>query len=370
MVNNSWTRLLVVLFLVATAFFIGEKVLALLRTFSNIILIFFLAWLIAFLLSPAADALERRRVPRGLAVLAVYVGLVLVLVLIGVMFTPMLINQEEELERQLPRYLVDIQSFLNWSQSQLAGWGIPVDLARFSDVRVIVEQVQQYGTEILENTMDVVTGVAGVVSNLVLILIISVYIMLEGRQVGRGVAFLLPPAWRGEWDLLRQSVNQSFGGFIRGQIALAIIYGMGVGLVMAVAGLDYAVVSTLITTILAVIPFFGPILGLMLPAAVALFQVPWYVALLIIGVLVIYQAVIYQVVSPKLMGESVGLSPLLVLAAMLIGVQVSGMWGALFGVPVAAVVYAMGQTLHRQLMELWGEQPDRPGPPPEARPPA
>jgi len=355
MMKNFWTRLLVVLMVVAAGIFVAEKTMDLLRAFSNVILIFFLAWLIAFLLSPAADAMERRRIPRGLAVLSVYAGLILILVIISGMFTPILIAQGQELEQQMPQDLAEVSTFVNDLETMLAQWGIQVNLSELFDVKNILQQVQQWGSVILQNTLNVVTSVTGVISNLLLILVISVYVMLEGRQVGTGIGYMLPPDWRDEWTLLRQAVNQSFGGFVRGQIALSIVYGIGVGIVMLLAGVNFAAITALVTTVLAVIPFFGPILGLFLPAVVALFQVPWYVAAIVIVVLVVFQFVLFQVVSPKLMGETVGLSPLLVLGALLVGMQIAGIWGAVFGVPVAAVIYTMARFLHRRLQVAWGE---------------
>ncbi|MBU1747260.1 MAG: AI-2E family transporter, partial [Chloroflexi bacterium] len=327
-------------------------------------LIFFMAWLIAFLLSPAADALERRRLPRGLAVLAVYASLILILVIIGGLLTPILIDQGQELEQQIPQDLDQVLAFVNQIDSELGRWGVPIDLNTMFDAKTILEQVQQWGSVVLENTMNVVTRVTGVVSNFVLILVISVYIMLEGRQMGDGMGRMLPPDWRDEWALLRQTVNQSFGGFVRGQIVLAIVYGIGVGIILLLAGTNFAAITALIATLLAVIPFFGPMLGLLLPAGMAWFQTPWYVAAIVTVVLVVYQFALFQVISPKLMGQSIGLSPLLVLGALLVGMQVAGIWGALFGVPVAAVIYTMGRFFHRRLQVAWGELPA-----PDAGPP-
>lgn len=355
--HDPWGRLLIVLLALAAAIFIAEKTYMLLQSFSNVILIFFMAWLIAFLLSPAADALERRRMSRGLAVLTVYGGLILVLVVASGMFAPVLLEQGRSLERRLPQDLAEVLSFLNELETVLAQWGLRLDLDQLFDVKNILEQVRQWGTVILQNTMGVVTGLTSVVSNVLLILIISIYIMLEGRQVGTGIGHALPPSWRDEWGLLRQAVNQSFGGFVRGQIALALVYGIGVGVIMVLAGVDFAVITALVSTLLAVIPFFGPILGLFLPIAVTLFQVPWYVTVIVVVVLAVFQFTLFQVIAPKLMGTSIGLSPLLVLAALLIGMQIAGVWGALFGVPVAAVLYTMARFFHRRILVAWGELP-------------
>ncbi len=358
--HDFGVRLLIVLLALAAAIFIAEKTYALLQSFSNVILIFFLAWLIAFLLSPAADALEQHGVPRGLAVLIVYGGLFLILALASGLLTPLLLEQGRALERQIPEDLVEVLTFLGGLEATLGQWGISLDIDQLLDVRNVLEQVQQWGTVILQNTLRVVTSVTGVVSNLLLILIISVYIMLEGRQVGLGIGRVLPPGWRDEWTLLRQTVNQSFGGFVRGQITLALLYGIGAGLVMVLAGVDFALITALITTLLAVIPFFGPILGLFLPILMTLFQAPWYVTAIVTVTLVVLQFTLFQVVAPRLMGTQVGLSPLLVLAALLIGMQISGLWGALFGVPVAAVLYTMAGFFHRRIQAVWEDRPPEP----------
>ncbi|MBU1750871.1 MAG: AI-2E family transporter, partial [Chloroflexi bacterium] len=163
MTRNVWTHTLIILLAIAAIFFIGERTMELLQAFSNVILIFFMAWLIAFLLSPAADALERRRLPRGLAVLTVYASLILLLVIIGGILTPILIDQGQELEQQIPEDLNQVLAFVNQIDSELGRWGIPIDLNTMFDAKTILEQVQQWGSVVLQNTMNVVTRVTSVV---------------------------------------------------------------------------------------------------------------------------------------------------------------------------------------------------------------
>jgi predicted PurR-regulated permease PerM len=144
---------------------------------------------------------------------------------------------------------------------------------------------------------------------------------------------------------------------VRGQIILAILYGIGAGAISLLFGLNYAAVIAAIVALLALLPFIGPMLGFIPPLLIAALQAPWWVVLLVALAMFILQTLVYNVIGPKVFGETLGgLSPILVLAAIVLGIRVSGLWGALFGVPVAGVVYAMLALGYRAFSKTWQEE--------------
>jgi predicted PurR-regulated permease PerM len=137
-----------------------------------------------------------------------------------------------------------------------------------------------------------------------------------------------------------ESVRRAFGGFLRGQLVLSGVYAIGTAAVMMAAGLDFALLASVFAALAMLIPFIGPILAVAPPALIALLIYPervWWIVLVLIAL----QVAVLNVISPRVMSKTVGMHPLLVVAAVLVGAKLAGIWGALFGVPIAGVAVAM-----------------------------
>ena len=371
LMDNKLFRGMVIVLLLCGLAFLTERALTLLAALSEPILLFFLAWLIAFVLGPAADTLERlraprfsgrlaglgnRRLPRVIAVAVVYLGLALILTLAGILVVPVVASQALELGRNLPTLAEQIPNFVRELQAELARSNININLEQVYDVQTFVRQAADFGASIIRDTVQFIAGVATVIGNIIAVLIISFYIMLGGHRLGNRLIAQAPPQYRGQIEYLRGSVVSSFGGFVRGQIILAILYGIGAGAISLLFGLNYAAVIAAIVALLALLPFIGPMLGFIPPLLIATLQAPWWVALLVALAMFILQTIVYNGIGPKVFGKTLGgLSPILVLAAIVLGIRVSGLWGALFGVPVAGVVYAMLALGYRAFSKTWQE---------------
>jgi predicted PurR-regulated permease PerM len=315
--------------------------------FSDIILPFFLAWLLAFVLYPLADTLAKAPIPwrhgprplsHGPAVALVYLGLILVFVLLGVILIPMVVAQVAQLGTTLPQYVGQLPT-LSQLQVGLNDLGIPVDLATVYQPQAIVDQAKSLGGMVAQNALGIAAGVASGVLNTVIILILSFYFMLDGPRIERQLLDIVPGRYQGEAAFFTESITKTFGGFIRGQLLQALIYGTGTAVVMWLAGLQFVAAVSSFSGLAMIIPFIGPLIAIVPPVALAAVQSPGSLIGVLVA-LVILQQIVTSVIAPKIMSETVGIHPLLVLFAMLVGVKVAGFWGALFGVPVVAVIYA------------------------------
>jgi len=183
------------------------------------------------------------------------------------------------------------------------------------------------------------------VVQLVVVLMLSFYVMLDGQRIKRGVLRLVPIVVRDDVEYFVASVNRAFAGFLRGQLTQALIYSVGTAAIMWVAGLDLIVLTAVVNTVLMLIPFVGPPLALVLPLSIAIFEKPgsfWLVLILVIGL----QQIVINVIAPRVMSSAIGVHPLLVFFGLLAGAKLAGVWGALFGVPVVAVIAAMVSFYH------------------------
>jgi predicted PurR-regulated permease PerM len=176
---------------------------------------------------------------------------------------------------------------------------------------------------------------------------------------------LLPDSWRDDTLRFYAIVNNTFGGFLRAQLIQGLIYGVATAIVMTALGLDYVALASVIAAIIVLVPIIGGILGIIPPLLIVLVQRPDQFFLMLI-ILAIVQQVLFNMIMPRLMGRIVGLHPLLVFAAILVGATVAGGWGILFGIPIAGVVASVLQFIYSRAT---GEEPALPAadaPRPEA----
>ena len=315
------------------AFLFVEKLSAFLSGFSAILMVVFLAWLLAFILSPSVGRLEERfGWSRGVAVGVVYavavlgaaIGLFVLGTLMGAQFA--------KLTDEFPQTRDNVES-------TLVGWQRAIDVSGFRPDLVglfndAVRQVQRVATSALGDAPRI--GIA-VVGNMALVLILSLYMVLDSQAILRGLNRLVPDRYEDEADLLERSVARAFGGFLRAQVILAGIQALLVLAVGILIGLPYLFLIVAVSTAFMLVPFFGPPLALVPPiVAAAIYQPGW--VLVAAPVLLIVQTVVVNWLQPKLMQGALGLHPLLVLVGLLVGAQVAGLWGALFGIPVIAVI--------------------------------
>ncbi len=380
MERDRWTQAAVVLVAISAAIFLFEKAWQLSGFFGDIILTFALAWLIAFILAPivdmlggrpaprfltrwvrqrgadrAARVLENLRLPRGLAISLVYLGLVVALVVIAIFLVPLVVTQFSQLGAKLPEYIAQAPDWTENLQENLAKRNIYVDLTPIYQPGEMTRRAETIGAAIIQNALVVVTQVVSGVASAFIIIILSFYMMLDGKKVLKQTLALVPVEYHDELAVAGRSIERTFGGFIRGQLVMALLYAVFVTLVMTIAGLRFAVAIGFLAGLLMFIPVIGAPIAMVLPAIIALFQNPG-LAIWMLLIMTAYQQVLLHILMPKIMSEVVGMPPLLILAAIMISVRLIDLWGFVFGIPVAGAVYATTTFF----LDRWGEQQQAP----------
>jgi predicted PurR-regulated permease PerM len=351
MQNNRWLQVLIILLVIIASTWIVGEVWSFLLQFSNILLLFFLSWLIAFVLRPLARWLHKRGMPYTLSVAVVYLGLALILIISGVLLVPVISTQVDQLIKNSGAYTAAIEKLIADAQDTLKGWGVqPGDLDRITTD--LVNQAQAGLVSILQNTLALLQSIATLVLQTIFIFLISFYIMKDGDRLSAGILRILPPRWEDEIRLAALSIERSFGGFLRGQIVFAIIYGVFTAVVMLMPPfqLDYVVIASIVAGLCMLIPLIGNFLAYVPPMLVCLVdpnKAGLWLWLLI--ALFIAQSIMMNVVGPRVMSSAIGLHPIYVVAALLVGGQVAGVWGALFGIPIAGAANLIGRPLLRRI---------------------
>jgi len=344
---------------------------ALAGTLAHALFLFLIASVIAFLLNPVVRAIWRGRVPRGLAVAVVYLSFAAAMILALVALGTVVVEQVRSTSDRVDSYLTDERGQSDRTDAErdvdrLQGW---LDTHGLEGIR-IREQATDWldslsGQEISGYTQDLVSfaqgaafGIVQLLFSLVLIVVISVYMLLDMPKLERSIDRRFPP--HGGLPLTLR-IESALAGYVRGQILLSAIIGTsaGVGMwVLGVTGLvpgaqQYALLFGIWTAVVEVIPYIGPWLSAIPPAVYALVVDPisflWVAALFIF----IYQ-VEGHIVVPNVMASALRLHPLLVIFGLLAGGELYGLPGILVALPVLAASRAIWEFFAERIsLEPW-----------------
>lgn len=355
--NDGLQRVLVWLLITAVAVYLLERLFELFALLATPLVIFGMAWLIALALRPIVDRLTRVAIPspiasrqiararltalvwympRSLAVTVVYVALLAVMIIAGVALVPILGPQIADIQRLLPSANT-IAGMAAWTEGELSGFGLRVDLERVISPETIAQQAATLGSTLVQQSLGIAGSVVIITINTVLVLILSFYMTLDGPRLANRVLAVLPMSWRNDTLTFFRIVDRTFGGFLRAQVLQGGLYGLATAVLMLGFNLSYVALASLMAAMVVLIPILGGVLAVIPPLLVAAVQAPGTFLPLLVGLLIVQQ-VLFNMIMPRLMGQIVGLHPLLVFAAILVGGAVAGAWGILFGIPVAGVI--------------------------------
>jgi predicted PurR-regulated permease PerM len=339
--EHRWLAALLILGTVAAAFVVLNFVTSLITYFSDVIMIFFLAWLLAFILSPLANGLLHLfpQLPRAIAVIIVYSLLIVIFLGAVLLLAQQLYSSVNTLVNNWPTNNPDqLRANLAPLQERLNSIGLSqVDLT--AQVTNALDSLKNGAKDLARPLGDVAVASLGVFGNLLFVFFLSLYMSVDRDHILSFLFRLVPPAYKDEARLLEHSIARSFGGFLRGQALMGLIYGIVSMIASLSLGLPYMPVTAASSGVLQAIPFFGPFLSWTPPVLVALFFVPDAVVPVFVIMLVGW-FVLMNIVSPRLMAEAVGLHPVVVLGSVMVGTKLAGVPGAIFGIPVAAVISA------------------------------
>ena len=316
----------------------------------------------AVILNPLAKQYQRA-VPRGLAIVFSYVTIWLIFAAIGAVLSSSVSDQLTHFANNFPAFvrrvnrdLIDIQNFLS-------SHGIKVHLAQqgHSALQTLQHAVTKSSGSILSFSRDVLGQLVTIGVDLILTFVLSVYMLVYARQIGKLVRRWMPPGDGTPEDDYPLLVQHAVGGYVRGQLLFSLIMGGSAGVMLELLGLlgifrdgsHYAVFFGLFYGLMELIPYIGPIIGPIPPIVVALATQP-IAALWLLIVFVLLQQLEGHVVAPQVFRISLRINPILVILALLIGYQIYGIPGALLALPIATMIRATVLYLRKHLvLEPW-----------------
>ncbi len=298
---------------------------------------FFVALFFALALNPVVEWLQKRGLRRrGAAAGATYLLAFGVIVGLGFLFIPTLVNQTNDFTNAVPGYLHD----LTHGRGRLGFLE-----TKYHIVERVREAIGKGGASKilgLSGTAIAVTkSIITIVVAIVTIIFMTFFMLLEGPAWLDRFFDLLPEEQRPRWRRIGHEVYRTVGGYVFGNLLISVIAGTGIAIVLFILGVPFAVALGLLVAILDLIPLAGATLAGILVTTVTVLTEGWVKGVIVVVFFIIYQQLENHLLQPLIYGRTVQLSPLAVLLAVLIGAELAGILGALGAIPVAGTIQVL-----------------------------
>ncbi len=313
---------------------------------------FVLGTLIAFLITPAVDRMHQAGIPRAVAILVLFGVIIGVLAALVSAVLPLLTDEFEGLRRQAPAMAAAAQARLSALQGQpLEILGFRVDLTKLTNT--VSAHANDFLLGQFGNALSIGITALTMVFQGVLMLAVAFLVAMDTHSISRVLRTLVPNDYRGHFDAIWKDIKLMLYAYIRGQLIIAVLIGIASGIAIQVLGLPYALALGLVAAITSLVPYLGPFLGAIPAVLIGLAQSPQKALLVAVAYLVISNLIL-NLVFPKVMGDAVRLSPLLVITAFIAGYSLGGILGMFIAIPIAATLRILYDHVHAQ---IYGPEP-------------
>jgi predicted PurR-regulated permease PerM len=300
---------------------------------------FIAAYILAYLLDPVADFLEKKRWRRGWASLLLILLFMMILASIGAVLVPTLVHQIQNFVNALPQVMNSIQSdILEKVPNVFKYFGIEETEFRENWANTVPKGLQQVFNNLLKGVLSM-TAFLGQILNIILIPVIAFYLLKDFNSFRNIFLSFFSKKTRPRISSYLYRIDRIVGGYLRAQILVSIFVGMATGLALALSRIQFAILLGVMAGLLNFIPFIGLYVGLAITAMVAFLDPnPFWALFKVLIVYGVVQGLEGAVIQPKIVGDRVGMHPVLVMFSVLFFSKFFGFWGLIIGVPTAAVV--------------------------------
>jgi predicted PurR-regulated permease PerM len=308
----------------------------------DIIAILVAALLLTALIDPFADWFANRKIPRSLAVLIVYTVLGALTSIILLLMIPIVSEQGVNLLSNLSTYYKDATASFGEMHQFSTGFV-------FSEyIAFVLQGIEQIVHTWSTGIFSTVTSFIGGAAALLIVLVLTFYMVADEDGFKSSVQYLVPVEYQPYTKLLLKKLKRKMGAWLRGQLILSLIIGVSVYVGLSILGIKYALLLALIAGMLEIIPYAGPILSL-IPALIVGFAISPMHGISILILYIVIQQIENHVLVPKVMQKVTGLHPVLSIVALLIGLKVAGVLGAIFAIPLTMMIVVILEDLFKDV---------------------
>jgi predicted PurR-regulated permease PerM len=365
--NSRLTRIALTLAIIALLIFIVDRLWTFGQFIGPVVSTLAAAWFLAFLIKPPirrlrkgivpnfiiqdvrkrygngpASKLRMIRLPMWLAVAIVYLVVLFVITGLATLATATIIPQAAELIRRLPDFINALPAEVAQFWTGFAQrFGLDPDaLNQLITVRELTLPATQAAGIAASQLLNFAALTATLVGQTFLVIVLSLYIVVEDQQVGRQFLMVLPARMHETARAMYGAIDRAFSGYLRGQVVGAVLRGLFTLIVFQVFNVSFGVVVAIVFALLSFVPLIGGPVGIVIAGVVTQIVQPDAVVPVVLLIFAFDQLVAYGVL-PRLMKDMVGVPSLVALLAISVGVQLLGFWGLVFGVPIVGAIYAV-----------------------------
>ncbi len=296
-----------------------------LSIFSDVFIVIASAWILSFILEPLIDLMTHHTpIPKPLATLTTYLLLLFIITAAVFFFIPIVVDQIRTLANIIPTYFDAAPPIIN-------KWG---DTATAS----------------LANSISYLPTVAQFFFLIFITILLAFYFNVDRDNMKKELFDFIPTSWHPHIQTFYKITDIILASFLRVQLIFGILSAITTGIALALFGIDFAIAIAFLSGLFAIIPMVGPFLALIPPILIVAFIDP-VKAIIIAGVLLLIQQIIFNVIGPKLLGNALKLHPAVILISFIIGAKVGGGIGALFAIPVIGILAVYVKELSKHVMK-------------------
>jgi len=317
--------------------------LAFLYLVRNVLVILFFAIIIASAITPFANWLEQKRIPRLLGVLLLYLTFFGLIVFFLSLIVPVISSELSQLTQALPEFISNISGALEKAQQTTATRYFDF----FSEIQNLLDSFSQFLQVSSSSALNLIINVFGGLLSFFAIIVISFYLSVMKQGVAGFIRSVLPTKYEDYIISLWKRAEHKVGRWLQGQLLLALSVGLIVFVGLSLLKIKYALLLGIVAMILEIVPIVGPVISAIPGVVLAFAQSP----ILGIWVIVFYVAVQQiesHILTPLVLGKTLGLNPVTVIIALLVGGTLGGIIGILLSVPVAVIVVEIFDDLAKQ----------------------
>lgn len=301
----------------------------------DVLIIFFFALIIASAISPFATWLDEKGFPRLLGVLLLFLVVLALAITLLSLIIPYVSKDISQLVSTLPQFVVKVSSSLEKVQQ-----GSPQYLDFLSEIQNLLETFSTYLQQSSQSIVGLVISIFGGVMSAVAILIISFYLSVTKKGIENFLGSIVPEKYENYVISLWKRAEYKVGLWLQGQLLLGLIMGLLIYVGLSLLGIKFALILGFLAAILEIVPMVGPVLAAIPAIFLAFLQSPT-LGLWVTVFYVVVQQFENHVLVPVVLGKTIGLNPVVVIIALLVGQNLAGIPGMILSVPVATIIVEM-----------------------------
>lgn len=307
----------------------------------QIIFIVFISVITALIMNPAVDKMKEKKIPRVIGASILFLATLAIIVIFFYIIVPPLTKEMSQLATQFPVYI----NSMNINYSTILDQQIDNQLAE--PIREVLVEASKFLKNMTTAALSGVFGLLGGLLSVILIATISFYLVIEKKGIEKFVKAVIPFDFQPRALKIIKKIEIKLGRWFIGQLFLGFVVGLMTLIGLSILGVPYAIILAIIAGFMELIPYLGPTLA-SIPAIIIAFTVSPFLALLTLILYFLIQEAENYLLVPKVMERSVGLHPIIIIIALLVGYQLAGIIGVILSIPVTTIAFIILEDLYEK----------------------